>query len=140
MDAFIISFDFVPFYRSGIPQFNLLMYLLNGLVLFSSLSFLTYGIAYFTSSKMKSEFIRFGLRKFGTVTAILEILGALGLLLGLVFNYFLILSAGGLGLLMLLGVAARLRVKDGFIAILPALFFMILNAYIFFESLKILED
>ncbi|MDO8967158.1 DoxX family protein [Algoriphagus sp.] len=116
------------------------MNLLNVLVLVSSLSFLAYGIAYFTSSKMKSEFIRFGLRKFGALTAILEILGALGLLLGLKFDYFLVLSSGGLGLLMLLGIAARIRVKDGFLAILPALFFMVLNAYVFFESLKILKD
>lgn len=116
------------------------MNLLNVLVLVSSLSFLAYGIAYFTSSKMKSEFIRFCLSKFGALTAILEILGALGLLIGLKFNYFLVLSSGGLGLLMLLGIAARLRVKDGLLAILPALFFMILNGYIFFESLINIKD
>ena len=113
------------------------MRLLQVLVLFSSLSFMSYGIAYFTSPKMKSEFIRFGLSKFGTLTAILEILGALGLLLGLIFDYFLILSSGGLALIMFLGVAARLRVKDGFLEILPALFFLGVNGYIFFESMKI---
>lgn len=104
-------------------------------VIFSSLSFLLYGIAYFTSPKMKNEFIRFGLSKFGTLTAILEILGALGLLVGLFFNFFLVLSSGGLALMMLLGVAARLRVKDSFLVTLPALFFFGLNAYIFFESI-----
>lgn len=89
---------------------------------------------------MKSEFIRFGLSEFGTLTAILEILGGLGLLVGLIFDYFLILSSGGLALLMFLGVAARLRVKDGFLAILPALFFLGINAYIFFESMIIFLD
>lgn len=113
------------------------MRLLEVLVLFSSLSFLSYGVAYFKSPKMKSEFIRFGLSKFGTLTAILEILGALGLLIGLILDQFLILSSGGLALMMFLGVAARLRVKDGFLAILPALFFLGVNAYIFFESIKI---
>lgn len=116
------------------------MRLLEVLVLFSSLSFLLYGIAYFVSPKMKSEFIRFGLSKFGTLTAILEILGALGLLLGLIFDYFLVLSSGGLALMMLLGVAARLRVKDGFFDILPAMFFFGLNAYIFLKSIKIFLD
>ncbi len=116
------------------------MRLLEVLMVFSSLSFFSYGIAYFTSSKMKSEFIRFGLSKFGTLTAILEILGALGLLVGLIFNYFLVVSSGGLALMMLLGVAARLRVKDGFLAILPALFFLGINAYIFFESIKTFLD
>jgi uncharacterized membrane protein len=116
------------------------MGLLEALVLFSSISFLIYGIAYFTSPKMKSEFIRFGLEKFGTLTALLEILGGLGLLVGLMFNFFLLISAGGLALLMLFGVGARLRVKDGFFDILPALFFFALNTYIFIESIKIIGD
>jgi hypothetical protein len=111
------------------------MYLIQSLVLFSSISFLSYGIAYFMSPKMKSEFIRFGLSKFGSLTAILEILGALGLLAGLMVDYLLILSSGGLALLMLFGVLARLRVNDGFFAILPALFFLGLNAYIFIQAL-----
>lgn len=113
------------------------MRVLEVLVLFSSLSFLAYGIAYFTSPKMKSEFIRFGLSRLGMLTAILEILGALGLLVGLLLNYILLISSGGLALLMFFGVAVRLKVKDGFWALLPALFFLILNAYIFFLSLKI---
>jgi hypothetical protein len=37
---------------------------------------------------MKNEFIR--LVKFGTLTAILEIVGAIGLLVGLLYNYFII--------------------------------------------------
>ena len=116
------------------------MRLLEVLVLFSSLSFLGYGIAYFASSKMKSEFIRFGLSRLGMLTAILEIVGAVGLLVGLMFNSILLISSGGLALLMFLGVAVRLRVKDGWLATLPALFFLGLNSYIFFESLKIYLD
>ncbi|WP_373520891.1 DoxX family protein [Aquiflexum sp.] len=116
------------------------MSLLVGLVVFSGISFLIYGIAYFTSPKMKSEFIRFGLEKFGTLTAILEILGGLGLLVGLMLNFFLLISAGGLALLMLLGVGARLRVKDGFLDTLPALLFFVLNSFIFIESIKIIGD
>jgi len=113
------------------------MGLFEGLILFSSISFLLYGIAYFTSPKMKKEFIRFGLEKFGTLTALLEILGAIGLLIGLMFNFILLLSAGGLSLLMLLGIGARLRVKDGFFEILPALFFFALNAYIFSRAMHL---
>lgn len=112
------------------------MRLTQVLVLFSSLSFLGYGIAYFTSSKMKSEFIRFRLHRLGTLTAVLEISGAIGLLVGLMFNFILLISSGGLALLMILGVAVRLRVKDSFWALSPALFFLGLNLYIFFESMK----
>lgn len=110
---------------------------LNLLIVFSSLSFLGYGIAYFASLKMKSEFVRFGLAKLGTLTAVLEIIGALGLLLGLKSEFFLLISSGGLSLLMFFGVIVRLKVKDGFIASFPAILFMLLNFYIFLQALKI---
>lgn len=113
------------------------MSLLTVLVVFSSLSFIAYGISYFTSPKMKSEFIRFGLSKLGTLTAVLEILGAVGLLVGLIYNDILLLSAGGLTLLMFLGVAVRLKIKDGIIASSPAIFFFFLNFYIFYLSIQI---
>ena len=93
-----------------------------------------YGIAYFSSAKMKSEFKRFGLEKAGALTAILEIVGALGLLLGLKIHLILLVSAAGLAVLMLLGVAVRIKVRDTIWVTLPALFFMILNAYIFYMS------
>ena len=78
---------------------------------------------------MKSEFIRFGLAKYGALTAVLEILGGIGLMVGLKFDAILLLSSGGLALLMVLGVGARLRVKDSLVEILPAFLFMLLNAY-----------
>ena len=111
------------------------MRLLNILILFSSLSFVGYGIAYFISPQMKSEFKRFGLEKAGALTAVLELLGGVGLLAGLKFNLILLISAGGLALLMFFGVAVRVRLKDKLWITLPALFFMALNFYIFFMSL-----
>lgn len=116
------------------------MTLLNSLIIFSSLSFLGYGIAYFASPKMKSEFVRFGLAKLGTLTAVLEIIGAAGLLLGLQSNFFLVISSGGLALLMFFGVIVRLRVKDGIIASSPATLYMFLNLYIFIEALRIFSE
>jgi hypothetical protein len=111
------------------------MKLFDVIILFSSISFLGYGIAYFTSTKMKNEFIRFGLAKFGALTAVLEILGGLGLLVGLKFNFILVLSSGGLALLMLLGFGVRIKMKDSFLVSLPAFFYLVLNAYIFYNSL-----
>lgn len=107
------------------------------LIFFSSLSFLVYGIAYFRSTKLKNEFKRFGLEKLGTLTAVLELLGAIGLLMGLKFNLVLLISAGGLALLMFFGVAVRIKVRDTLWVTLPAIFFMSLNAYIFFMSLPL---
>ena len=111
------------------------MNLLNNLILISSLSFMGYGIAYFKSPQMKNEFKRFGLEKAGTLTAVLELLGAVGLLVGLKFPLILLISAGGLAILMFLGIAIRIKVKDSLWISLPALFFMLLNSYIFFMSL-----
>ena len=86
---------------------------------------------------MKVEFKRFGLEKVGALTAVLELLGAVGLLVGLKIYPILLISAGGLSLLMLLGVAVRIKVKDSFWVSLPALSFMILNFYIFYLALPI---
>ena len=59
---------------------------LHFLILVSGISFLVYGITHFTSEKMKNEFIRFNLEKFGIVTAVLELLGGAGLLCGLFYT------------------------------------------------------
>jgi DoxX-like family len=122
------------FYNSGGTTIGITMDLITILILFSSLSFMGYGIAYFTSPNMKIEFKRFGLEKVGTLTAVLEILGAVGLLVGLKVPIILSVAAGGLALLMLLGVATRIKVKDSLWITLPALFYMLLNTVIFFMS------
>ena len=104
-------------------------------VLISSFSFFTYTIYYFKSSKMEMEFKRFGLEKFGLIIITLQFLGATGLMVGLVFNPLLIISSLGLALLMLAGFLVRLKLKDGILVSLPALFYMSLNAYIFLVSI-----
>jgi len=108
---------------------------LHVLIFLSSLSFLVYGIAFFRSTKLKNEFKRFGLEKIGTLTAVLELLGAIGLLVGLKYNFVLLISTGGLALLMFFGVAVRIKVRDRLWVTLPAIFFMVLNGYVFFMSL-----
>lgn len=111
------------------------MTLFSALILISSLSFLYYGIAYFKSPQIKSEFKRFGLEKLGAFISTLQLLGALGLLVGLKLLPILLISAGGLAVLMFMGVIVRIKIKDKLWLSLPALFFMLLNAYIFFMSL-----
>ncbi len=106
------------------------------LIWLSALSFLFYGISYFTSQKLKDEFKRYGLAKFGPLTAVLEILGGIGLLVGLHVPLILSVASGGLALLMLLGFGVRLKIKDGLWLSLPSFLFMLLNAYIFYVSLR----
>lgn len=104
-------------------------------ILFSSLSFFIYVTAYFIDPHMKQEFKRFNIEKLGFVIIVLEFFGALGLLLGLKYDILLSISSFGLGLAMFCGLLIRLRLKDNIIIIAPALLFMLLNFYIFFESL-----
>ena len=110
-----------------------LLYLI--LVVFSGVSFVIYGILLFNSSRMKADFERFELKKYTNLVGALEILGGLGLIVGIVFEILLTISSFGLATLMLLGVFTRLKVRDNFELIIPALFFLVLNSYIFYESI-----
>lgn len=111
-------------------------YLFIACILISSFSFLAYAVSYFISPHMKSEFKRFKLEKLGLLTIVLEILGASGLLVGLLFKPILLISCGGLAILMLLGLLVRIKLRDNICASLPALFYMVLNSYIFFMAIK----
>lgn len=109
-------------------------YINTGCILVSSFSFFGYAISYFTQPDMKAEFIRFKLEKIGLLTIILELLGATGLLVGLFYPPILLLSSGGLSLLMLMGWLVRIRSKDSIRISLPAIFYMCLNAFIFYQA------
>ena len=103
-------------------------------VLLSSFSFIFYAVSYFVGSHMKDEFKRFNLEKLGLLVIILEIVGALGLLAGIWYKPLLLVSSAGLALLMLLGVLVRFNLKDSLWITIPALFYMGLNATIFYLS------
>ena len=101
------------------------------LVLFAGISFIIYGSLLLISPKMQNEFKRFGLEKFTALTGVLELLGGIGLLIGLKFSFIILISSGGLALLMLLGLGVRIKMKDSFWLTFPSLFFMLLNLYVF---------
>ncbi len=104
-------------------------------ILISSFSFFAYTGYYFISTKMKREFKRFGLEKFGLLIMASQFLGATGLIVGLQFNSILTISSFGLALLMLFGFIVRMKLKDSIWISLPALFYMGLNTYIFLSSI-----
>ena len=88
---------------------------------------------------MKNEFKRFGLEKIGLTIVLLEIAGALGLLVGLKFYFILMISSFGLALLMLAGLIVRIKLKDSIWISLPAFFYMVLNTYIFWTSINLMK-
>ncbi len=102
----------------------------------SSLAFLSYGALCLTNLSMESEFKRFGLEHLRTLTGSLEVLGGIGLLVGLRWPFALRFSSAGLMLLMIAGLAVRIRAGDGWILSLQAFALMLLNGYILFKSLN----
>jgi hypothetical protein len=101
------------------------------LVFFSSLCFFYFGITCFTSAFITAEFIRYKLPNFRKLIGVLQILGAIGLLVGYYYNpLLLLLASSGLFLLMLAGFIVRLKIKDNFIKSSPAFTFAAINLFI----------
>ncbi len=109
------------------------------LTLFSAFSFLAFGIACFTTAQMKKEFFRYGLASYRKIVGILQVLGGLGLLMGLFYSTILqMAAAAGLAVLMLLGFMVRLKIKDNVLQAAPSLIYAIINAYILYRLLSII--
>ncbi len=103
-------------------------------ILGSSLAFLTYGTLCLVTSSMQAEFKRFGLEHLRTLTGVLEVLGGVGLLVGLKWPFALRLSSAGIALLMIAGLLVRIKVGDGWLLCLPAFALLLLNVFILMKS------
>lgn len=111
------------------------MDLLSVLTWFSGVAFIYFGINCFYSKFIIEEFKRYKLPEYRKLTGILQLLGALGLLIGLYFSpILLLLSSTGLSLLMLSGFIVRLKIKDNFIKSSPSFTFAALNLFIAFKT------
>ena len=102
------------------------------LTFFSSFSFLFFGIGCFFSPRMKLEFMRYGLNEQQRwLTGALQLLGSIGLLVGLFISPFLCFIATiGLFVLMLLGLWIRIKIKDSVVQSSPALIYAFINLYL----------
>lgn len=80
---------------------------------------------------MALEFERYQLEKYRVLVGWLEILGAVGLIVGLKFNLLFLLATCGLAVLMGLGVYTRYRVGDSILQIMPALLLFLVCCYLF---------
>ena len=96
--------------------------------------FIFYGCLILMTNHMKLEFKRYGMSQFRLLTGVLELLGGVGLIVGLHYHPLYLLSSLGLGILMLLGSITRVRVKDRPVEIIPAFVLMVINLYLFFEG------
>lgn len=83
---------------------------------------------------MKQEFLRYGLGSRRLLVGILQCAAGLGLLAGMSLPWMGQAAAGGLALMMLLAVVVRFQIKDSLLQTMPALFYLILNAYLVFAG------
>jgi uncharacterized membrane protein YphA (DoxX/SURF4 family) len=104
------------------------------LALFTGLSFVAYGINSFISKRMKSEFERWNLKKERKAIASCQLIGGATLLFGLESNIMLLLSSSFLGVMMLVAIGVRIKVRDNISDILPAFAYLVLSAIILYEA------
>ena len=106
------------------------MPLIDLLTLVLIISFFVYGARCLFAEAMVHEFKRWGLPHLRYLTGLLEVLGALGLVVGGWFPWLRIFSAAGLALLMLCGILVRIRVKDTLFQTLPAVLFLVISVLV----------
>lgn len=107
------------------------------LIGFSALSFFGYGLACIWSPHMQIEFTRYGLARFRVMVGTLQVLGAIGLLVGYAYPLVTLLASAGLALQMLLGVGVRIKIKDSILQTTPAFAYFLLNSYIAVETVRL---
>jgi hypothetical protein len=82
---------------------------------------------------MVVEFERYRLARFRMLTGYLQILGAVGLLVGFLFSPIAgLVAALGLSVQMLLGFGVRLLIRDSLLQCIPSFGFMLINAGLVF--------
>lgn len=96
----------------------------------SSAAFLLYGGSLLRSRAMTAEFERYHLAPYRTLTGVLQMAAGAGLLAGLRVRPLLLLSAGGLAIMMLGAMVVRMKVHDPLPAAIPALLLFCLNLFI----------
>jgi hypothetical protein len=100
----------------------------------SGVSFILYGASLFGSRSMVVEFERYHLAPYRTLTGVLQVAAGAGLLAGLLaglrFRPLLLLSAGGLAVMMLGAVVVRIIVRDPLVSAIPAVLLLCLNLFI----------
>ncbi len=101
------------------------------LLLFSAISFLFFGVTCLYSPYMMIEFKRYGLSKYRKLTGVLQLAGAIALLIGLWNLPMALIGSLGLSVLMMLGFVTRIRIKDSFVKSAPSFFYSLLNLILF---------
>ena len=104
------------------------------LSILSGISFVFFGLACFYSDVFVNEFYRYSLSEYRSSVGFFQLLGGIGCIVGIFDKRILIISSLGLSVMMLLGVAVRIKINDTFTQTLPALTYFTINAIIFIDT------
>ncbi len=100
----------------------------------SALLFAWYGFTCLFSRRMVADFIRYNMPHLRVLTGALQIAASLGIVLGHFYRPLLLLSSGGLAVMMLIALATRFRVQDALYLAIPSFALCLLNAFIFYQA------
>jgi hypothetical protein len=101
---------------------------LHWLQSFCFLSFCVYGVRCVRSAQMTAEFVRYGIPQFRLLTGALQLLAAVGLLVGYAYPQVGAVAAAGLSLQMACGCIVRRRIGDDWLQCTPAALYLVLCA------------
>ena len=102
------------------------------LVAMSAAAFLFYGVETLFAGRPRLEFERYGMQKLRVFVGSMQLLGATGIVIGIIHPSLGAVAAAGLTIMMLLGLAVRFRVHDAPLLMIPATTFALLNATLMF--------
>jgi uncharacterized membrane protein YphA (DoxX/SURF4 family) len=105
------------------------------LLLFSAVSFIFYGISSFFSKRMLSEYARWGYKNQRILLGCLQLLGGVGLLIGITNTVLLSVASFLLTFMMITAVFVRIKIKDNIIQMSPAILYTVVNFIILYNSL-----
>jgi len=106
------------------------------LLVFSTISFIFYGITSFFSKRMVSEYSRWGYSNQRILLGFVQMMGGIGLIAGINNSIILSLVSFLLTFMMITAVFVRIKIKDSFTNMFPAIFYCALNFIIFYNSLN----
>lgn len=109
---------------SGVPSPQML---LVPLIVLSAASFVYYGVGCLASPRLHDEYMRYGVPHLRVISGTLQLLGAVGVVIGLTIEPIGAAAATGLCVMMTLGVVVRMRMHDTFRVMIPAASLAVIN-------------
>ena len=105
--------------------------------IFCGTSHLIYGILTLFHPFYIAEFTRYGFSAMRILIGLVQLIFGAGLLYGMGKFKISLISAAILAAMMAGALGTRINIQDSLIQSLPALFYLLLNSYIFIKSLKL---